>query len=271
MMLLQTRIRRYFFISATLVATLIAPADAGAADTTVREVTQMLAKARPGLIVTLSGRDLSFLDLSGLDFKAARLAGANLSGADLSQANLRKADLSRAILDRATIVGTDFAQANLSHSVMRLPHSAASPAFDGANAPRFTGADLSRARLVARFDGADFRGADLSGAELQPYGDWTQNATARRSSLIACDFSAAILSRANLSGALLAFANFTNADLRGANLRGADLSRANFLGARLAAADMTGANLDGTNLVGADGLEKVVGLDLARNIERAFR
>jgi uncharacterized protein YjbI with pentapeptide repeats len=268
---LRKRIRRTLFIGTALVALLMAPSPVGAADMTVREVTKMLVKARPGLVVTLAGHDLSFLDLSGLDFNAARLVAANLYGADLSWANLRNADLSRALLDRATIIGTDFAQANLSHAVMRLPHSATSPAFDAANAPRFAGANLSHARLVARFDGADFRGADLTGAQLHPYGDGTQNAAARRSSLLSCDFSAAVLVDADLSGSLLAFANFTKADLRGASLRGADLSRTNFFEAELAAADITGADLDGANLVGANGLDKVVGLDLARNVERAVR
>lgn len=267
----RTGVCRIRVLGTALVALLLASRPLDAADATVREITQMLVNAQPHTIVTLAGRDLSFLDLSGLDFKAARLTSANLYGADLSQANLRNADLSGALLDRATIIGTDFSQANLSRAVMRLPHSASSPTFSGTNAPRFAGANLSHARLVARLDGADFRGADLKGAQLHPYGDGTQNAAAQRSSLIACDFSAAMLVGANLSGSLLAFAKFTNADLTGANLRGADLSKTNFFGAELAAADLTGADLDGANFYGANGLERVVGLDLARNVERAIR
>lgn len=258
-------------LGAALAAFLLAPRSPDAADATVREIAQLLATAPPGAIVNLSGRDLSFLDLSGLDFKGARLAGANLYGADLSQANLRHADLSGALLDRAKIIGTDFSHANLSRAVMRLPHGASSPTFSRVDAPRFAGANLSHARLVARLDGADFRGADLQAAQLNPYGDGTQNAAARRSSLIACDFSAAVLVGVDLSSSLLAFAKFANADLTGANLRGADLSKASFFGAMLAAADLTGADIDGASFHGAKGLDKVVGLDLARNVDRALR
>ena len=250
---------------------LMAPAPVVAADATAREITETLARARPGSVVVLAGQDLSFLDLSGLDFKAARLTAANLYGADLSGANLRHTDLSRALMDRAIIVGTDFSGANLTRAVMRLPHSSTSPTFNRADAPRFTGADLSYARLVARLDGADFRAADMTKAKLHPYGDQTQNTAARRSSLIACDFSGAVLVGADLSHSLLSFTNFANADLTGANLRGADLSRTNFSGARLVAADITDADLDGANLAGAQGLEQAIGLELARNLDRAIR
>lgn len=250
---------------------LLAGPPADAADLTVREVVQALRTARAGQVVSLSGRDLSFLDLSGLDFRAAQMREANLHGADLTGANFRNADLSGAKLDRATIVGTDFSGAKLARAVMRLPHTATTPGFDRRNAPRFAGADLSQSRLVIRLDGADLRGAKLLGAQMQSYGDWTQNAAARRSSFVACDFTAADLTDANLAGSLLAFADFTDADLRRASLRGADLSRANFSGANLAAADFAGADLDGANLRGADGLEQTLGLESARNAERAFR
>ena len=242
-----------------------------AADTSVREITEMLVKAAPGSAVVLAGKDLSFLDLSGLDFKAARLAGANFYGADLTGANLRNADLSSAVLDRAIIVGADFTGANLSRAIMRLPHGSTSAAFNRVEAPRFTGANLAHARLVVRLDGADLRGANMTGARLHPHGDTTQNTTARRSSLIACDLSAAILVDADLSRAELEFANFSNADLTGASLRGANLSRATFRGAKLVGADVTDANFDGTNLVGVHGLDSVVGLDVARNLDRAIR
>jgi len=236
------------------------------ADMSVREIVELLFKAPPESPVNLSGVDLSFLDLGGLDFKAAKLAGSDLHGSDLTGANLSQADLSGSVLDRATIVGADFSGADLSEALIRLPHAAGNVEFDPASSPRFSGADLSRVRLVARLDGADFRNAKLTQANLAPYGDTTQNTLTRRSVLISCDFSSAVLEGANLTEAILRFANFQNANLTRANLSGADLTMANLAGADLTDANIADANFDGANLKAIQGLGRAAGISTARNL-----
>ncbi len=238
------------------------------ADISARLVAEALFRAPAGSPVDFARRDLSFLDLSGLDFKAATLAGSNLYGADVTAADLRRADLSKTLLDRATIVRTDFSGANLTEALIRLPQSVGSPYFDSSAAPRFTGANLSGARLVARLDGADFRNADLGHANLAPYGDTTQNTFARRSVMMSCNFSGADLSHADLSGAVLRFASFENAVLSYANLAGADLTGANLSGADFTRANVTGTNFEDANLSGARGIERARGVALARNLDR---
>jgi len=253
-----------FVITVLLALAIISPGRS--ADISVREIAELLVKAPQNSHVNLAGHDLSFLDLSELDFRAANLAGSSLHGSDLTGANLSRADLSRAMLDRATIVSADFSGADLSEAVIRLPHAAGSVAFDRASSPRFFGADLSGARLVARLDGADFRNARLERANLAPYGDTTQNTLTRRSVMIACDFSGAILEGANLSEAILRFANFQNAILTRANLSGADLTMANLSGADLTDANIAEANFDGANLKATQGLDKAAGISKARNL-----
>lgn len=247
---------------------MVVPRPIAAADLTAREVTEILVEATPGSPADLTGRDLSFLDLGGLDFKAARLTDSTFYGADLTGANLAQADLARAVLDRAILVRADFSAANLRGALIRLPHAVGSPAFDAASSPRFAGADLARARIVARIDGGDFRNADLSEAEFQPYGDFTQNTLARRSTFTACDFTGAMLRGADLSQASLRFSRFVGADFTGASLRGADLSGADLSGTKLHQADVTGADFDGAKLGSAEGLAETIGLAAALNLDR---
>jgi len=146
-----------------------------------------------------------------------------------------------------------------------------SVAFDRAASPKFFGANLSRARLVVRLDGTDFRNARLAHANLAPYGDTTQNTLTRRSVMIACDFSGAVLLGADLSEAVLRFSNFENAVLARANLSGADLTMANLTGADLTGANVADANFDGADLRGARGLENATGIGTARNLDKAKR
>ena len=96
----------------------------------------------------LGNADLSNQSLVGRDFAEADLRGANLSGSDLSGADFYAADLSGAQLERTNLTGVDFFDANL------------------------TGANLKNARLndadisFANLSGADLTGASLSGADL---------------------------------------------------------------------------------------------------------
>lgn len=244
---------------------------APAADMTARQVTEALVRAGPSAAADLAGRDLRSLDLSGLDFKGARLAGADLFGVDLTMSDLSRADLAGARLDRTLIIKADFSNANMAGASLLRPSVFSSLAFDPADAPRFSGANLSRARIIARLDGADFAGADLSSALLGPDEPRGAMTTTPHVILTGCDFSKATLKGADLTRAVLVFAKLRGADLSNSILVHADLSKADLSGANLAHADMTGADLDGAILTGARGLDTVTGLSLARNLDRSVR
>lgn len=240
-------------------------------DITAREVTKALFLAGPGEAVDFSGRALRYLDLSAVDFKGARLAAADLYGIDLTGAILRGADLRGVRLDRANIARADFSGADLTGATLLRPNAFLTPGFDVRDAPRFGGANLAGIRVKARLDGADFRGADLTRADFSPLekrpGE-RDAATNSRNHLVACDFSGAILHKADLTLAILTHARFLGADLEGANLSRTDLSNADFTGANVGGVDFTGADLDGARLAGAVGLDRAIGLGAALNLER---
>lgn len=241
------------------------------ADMTARQVTEALVRARPGASADFAGRDLRLLDLSGLDFKGARLTGADLFGVDLTMSDMARADLAGASLDRALIIKADFSNANMAGASLRRPSAFSSLAFDPAEAPRFPGANLSGARIIARLDGADFAGANLSSASLGPDDPRSVITTSPRVVLTGCDFSRASLKGANLAYVVLTFAKLRGADLSDSILAHADLSKADLSGADLGNADMTDADLDGAILTGVRGLDTVKGLALARNLDRSVR
>ncbi len=248
-----------------LLLTLAGPAGAG--ELTVRQVVAMLHTGQPA---ELPGRDLSRLDLSELDLSGANLAGANLFGANLTDAKLVGAKLAGANLDRAIIIRADFSSADLSGVSMFLPAASTllgeNPA---AEAPRFTGANLSRARLLGKLGNGDWAGANLAHTHMEL--GRVQFLAANRT-----DLSGGRLQGADLRGAALAGIRLAFTDLRGANLAGADLRGADLAGARLDGADLTGTNLaaadlNGTSLRGAIGLDQSVGLDAARNLGLVVR
>lgn len=241
------------------------------ADMTARQVTEALVRAKPNAAADFAGRDLRLLDLSGLDFKAARLTGADLFGADLAMSDLSRADLAGARLDRALILKADFSNANMAGASLLRPSVFSSMAFDPAEAPRFAGANLSRARIIARLNGADFTGANLASASLGPDDPRSVITTSPRVVLTGCDFSRASLKGADLAYVILTFAKLRGADLSYSILAHADLSKADLSGADLANADLTDADLDGAILTGVRGLDTVKGLSLARNLDRSVR
>lgn len=238
-----------------------------AADLTVKQVVGRLRDAP----ADLSGLDLSFLDFSDLDFKGASLAGTDLYGSDFSNADLSHVNLSGARLDRTVIIGTDFTAANLSNASLLRPAAFSSFEIKPEEAPIFVGANLTGAHLFGRFSGVDWSGANLAFVRLgADRSAQLMLRTLSRTELVNCNFSGANLAGAELAGANLTFADLTQADLSAAVLTGADLSRADLTGAKLAGADLTGADLDGTILRGVKGLQQAVGLDQARNRERAI-
>jgi uncharacterized protein YjbI with pentapeptide repeats len=122
-------------------------------------------------------------------------------------------------------------------------------------AVKLTGADLSGARVTARFHFADLRGADLSG--LHASADMRNQSMG----LIRTEFTSADLSGATLVGAGLGRVDFKFAKLKGADFRNADLTHADFSGADLTGADFSGATLTGAVFDSAL-LTNVKGLDL---------
>lgn len=246
----------------------------GKPDFTARQVTSILFKARPGDRPDLSERDLTYLDLSGLDFKGASLAGSNLYGADLTELSLKGTELSRVRLDRAVLIRANLSGANLSDATILRPTVYSDLSNNHADAPRFSGATLARIRVQADLSGSDFRGADLTDAHFDPLEARAGQGTLMTLSanvLKSCDFSGARARTANFTRAVMTFSRFTGADLTGALFAEADLSMVDFSGADLTNADMTGADLYGATLTGAKGLDTVIGLENAHNLDKARR
>lgn len=242
-----------------------------AADLSVKEVIERLLQSSPGRVADFSALDLSYLDLSELDFRRANLAGADLFGSDLSHADMSGADLSGARLDRTVIIGTNFAEADLTNASLLRPSAFSSFEIRSDESPRFAGANLSGAQVFGRFSDGDWHGANMAAVRMGTgRSERLMMPAVSRTELADCDLSGANLVGADLAGAFLAFADLTNADLSSANLMGADLSRANLAGADLTGADLSGANLDGTILTNAKGLDRAIGLETAPNRNKAI-
>lgn len=258
-------------VSAIATCLVLAITAASAGDISVRDLTSQLYNADRSRPPQLAGHDLREMDLSGLDFKAADLSSSNLFGADLSGADLSNVQLKGSRLDRVTIIGSRFDGADLSDASFLRPSTFSTLAAPSNEAASFVGTKLTRARLFGRFNRASFRGADLSGATLAPFNRTGFIEHIWRTELSGADLSGANLSRANLTYALLSFANLRGANLSGAVLRKTDLSRADLTGADLTGVDLAEADLDGAVLTGARGLETALGLDSARNVDKAIR
>jgi uncharacterized protein YjbI with pentapeptide repeats len=143
---------------------------------------------------------------------------------------------------------------------------------DVREAPRFTGARMANAQIFGRLDFADFQGADLTGVKfLGALGSRDENLSLGQGSYRAANFSQAKLAGVDFGGGNLYYARFAGADLRGANLKDTNLTRADFTGADLTGADVSGADLDEATVSGAKGLDKLKGLDQARNSDRLIR
>lgn len=251
-----------------------APSRAPAADVSARDFTAALFKASATEPLDYSNKDLSYLDLSGIDFKGARLIHADMFGTDFTGSNLKGVNLMGARLDRTTIIRADFSGANLAGATMLVPAAFVTLTNAIQEAPRFTGANLTRFRVNGEYWRVDFRGADLTDADFSPhskrFGDTTISVS-RRTSFRSCDFSGAKMVRANLSRVLVHFSVLAGADLTDADLSNADFSKADLSGATLTGADITGTDFDGADLRGVRGLDEAKGASAARNLDRAIR
>ena len=244
--------------------------------------------------VILTRADLRRCDLRGANFAGATLPEATLTGADLRDTNFTEADVAevdaeganaeRAVFDGATgdnsrwvnarfdhasmqradfsgadLSGSTFLQANLAGSefqsarLARCDFSEATldeASFERAQCPesRFVGASMAKFRASEQ---ADFRRSTFERARA-PESAWA------RSCLDECDFTRAVLTRADLAesrlvtarfhGADASRARFDNAAMTGASLLEANCHEGNFEGAELAHADLRGANLFGAQL-----------------------
>ena len=262
-------LRRPLFLTAIL-AVMASIAPLNAADLTARQVTEQLYKAAPDSGIDFSGRNLEGLDLAGLGFKKARMAEADLFGADLSGADLTDVDLSKARLDRIIAIGTRFDRANLAGASLLRPTTTSS--FEGSRgeAPSFSGADLTKARMFGIFSGGNFAEAKMTGVSLAPFNNTGFIEMLWRSKLESADLGGTDLSGADLTHVSLRFANLKGANLKGAILQNADLSHADLTGADLTGANLSHADLDSTKLTGVKGLDTASGMATALNREKAI-
>ncbi len=240
--------RRAFVCLLAIAAPSVAAFGKEAAKLKVRDVVKMLVEAPESQRPNLSGQDLSGLNLSDLDFKGADLSRCNLFGADLTACNLEGANLSDATLDRATLVQTRFSNATLQNASIRRPSVFADMDLHARDLPIFRNADLARAQITARLDGADFSGANLSEVSFVVWEERNLGGPPT-SGLARCNFSGARMNGINVRGLSLSRSVLRGADLSGADLRETDLSYADFEGAKL-----TGAKLEGARTEGATGL-----------------
>jgi len=253
-------ISRAFLFASLLI--LCAATPVFAVDLSRVEVVAALAAATQERPAEFAGKSLEGLDLSDLDLRRARLTGANLYGAKLVGADLRGVDLSGAVLNLAWIMRADFSGADLSGASLQGLVVSPGLEIDLAEAPRFTGANFTGARIVARFSRFDLSGANFShamlGADMKNQSMGLMRTDFAGANLAGADFTAADLGRASLR-----FANLVGARLAGAKLTGADLSGADLTGADLSNAEAGDADFGNAILTDAKGLDTVRGQDLA--------
>jgi uncharacterized protein YjbI with pentapeptide repeats len=229
---------------------MLAPSSVLGAELTRPEVQSILASTPAGQKASLAGMSLARADLHDLDFSNADLSGADLSGTDLRGAKLVGsklvgAKLPGAKLNLAWIMGADFSHADLSGADLETLVVSAGLQTLPQEAATFVGANLSGAKVTARFNLDDMRGANLS--HLRASADMRNQSMG----LIRTEFSQANLSDANFEGAALAHVNFAFAKLSRANFSGADLNHADLTGADLTDADLTGASTTRTDFTNA--------------------
>ncbi len=229
---------------------MLAPSGVLGAELTRPEVQSILASTLAGQKASFAGMSLAHADLHDLDFSNADLSGADLSGADLRGAKLVGsklvgAKLPGAKLNLAWIIGADFSHADLSGADLETLVVSAGLQTLPQEAATFVGANLSGAKVTARFNLDDMRGANLS--HIRASADMRNQSMG----LIRTEFSQANLIDANFEGAALAHVNFAFAKLSRANFSGADLNHADLTGADLTDADLTGATTTRTDFTNA--------------------
>ena len=205
--------------------------------------------------------DLSDKRLSGLDLSGINLNGANLRLSRLNQTNLRNADLSGANLDQAWLL-----KANLSGAKL------VGTSFFGAQArdANLSGADMTKAKPIGDFTGANMSGAILidlrGGADIR-----NQSMGLMRTVFTSVNLEGANLTGANLGRSRLDFANLKSANLTNAILIGSDASGADMTGATVAGANFKNVDVSSTKLRRLNGQDSVKEWGALVNADRAIR
>jgi uncharacterized protein YjbI with pentapeptide repeats len=228
-----------------IICLMLKPSGVLATELTRADVQSKLASTPVGQTASFVGLSLTRADLHDLDLSHANLSGADLSGADLRGAKLVGSKLVGtklvgAKLNLTWIIGADFSDADLSGADLETLIVSAGMETLPQEAARFVGANLSGAKITARFNLYDMHGANLS--HIQASADMRNQSMG----LIRTEFSQTNLTDANFKDAALAHVNFKFAKLARANFSGADLSYADFTGADLTDADLSGAKTTGT-------------------------
>lgn len=246
-----------------------------ARDLLLREIFATLFKKDPTKPIDYSGKNFRNLDLGDADFNGVILVQTDLSGSNLTSANFVRANLKGARLDRATITKARFVGAILQDAAISEASVHYSAISNIDEAPKFTGADMKFACLATRLEGADFRNADLTGAHIGLSDEALDAQRAGRdwynppaSHMMRTDFTSAILDAAEIRNANFSGSTFAGARLRGAKLINLNLRWVDFAGADFNGADVSGSDFKGATLKGAKGLDTIVGLETARNLDR---
>jgi uncharacterized protein YjbI with pentapeptide repeats len=209
--------------------------------------------ALPGLTVAQLSSTASYQahDLTGIKLEFNLLAGVNLAGQNLTNAAFYAADLTGANLTGAQVRGADlrgrFTADQLYSTASYQARQLSGISLHYLPGANLSGQDLTFARFLGDFAGANFSRANLTYSSFQtPYGGTLANA----------DFSHANLNGAGVQADLTG-ANFTSAEVRGANFSYSTLTKAQLYStASYQAQDLTGIilrqtnNLAGVNLAG---------------------
>ena len=151
------------------------------ADFTVREITQALFKAQPGEQLNYSGHDLTYLDLSGLDFKQATLEpGRSLRRRFHGRQPEGRRPFLCAARPRRAHPGRPFGRQSARHDDLPADRllGPADEAF--ADAPHFSGADLTRHPRAGGAVGRGFPRRQSDVRQLQPARSAARSRHARR-------------------------------------------------------------------------------------------
>jgi uncharacterized protein YjbI with pentapeptide repeats len=245
----------------------VAPLNAAAADLSVDQVREMLARASSSSPANFEGKDLSDLDLSKFDFRKANLRRVSFFGSKLVQADFREATLAGANLNGAWLMGTDFTKADLTGASLL---SVVVLGGEVKKMPIFKGANMSGVKMIADFPGADLSGANLTLAKVG-VNIKNQGMGQMRTDLSNANLAGAVLAGADFNRSLMTYCNLQGSDLRGASFFSVKLSGADFSGADITGADFTEADLSGAIFRGVKGFGEAKGLDRAQNVDKIVR